>query len=112
MRKATRTGPVRLACGCLLTVASAGCSAREQAPATSAIQHADEMTGSPALTPGAAPGSSPEAQGNDVVTRPGPPPTPGKQPSSPPRPTVQPSPWQPPAEIDPVRRDVGNETPG
>lgn len=30
----------------------------------------------------------------------------------PPAPVILPSPTQPPAEVDPVRRDVGNETPG
>lgn len=36
---------------------------------------------------------------------------PVKKPLDPPRPDVQPSPWQPPAEIDPVRPPPEDATP-
>lgn len=55
------------------------------------------------------------AQASNNESQPMPDPT--KAPAPPPKPTspppvVNPSPVQPPAEVDPVRPDVGNETPG
>lgn len=111
MRGTTRQRGTRLVCGALLFAACGSCGVREKMPAVGQAEPADGVTTSASSAPAAAPGVTPAGQGNEVMTNPAPREAPAKQ-SPAPRPDVQPSPWQPPAEVDPVRPDVGNETPG
>lgn len=59
----------------------------------------------------AGPADRPQPQRNSVQQ---PPPEPPQPPASQPPPSrkIVPSPYQPPAEVDPIPPDVGNETPG
>ena len=110
MKETMSKGAARALCWCALVAASAGCTAREPVADAGRIDAAnDAATESSGASATVAP--PPAAQGNETVTKPSQPSQPpAKQPAVPPRPDVQPSPWQPPAEIDPVPPDVGNAT--
>jgi hypothetical protein len=126
MTKATRWAVPWAVCGSVLVVASAGCTARDRAPEARRIESVDQVenadTGAaepvaatPTVPTPAAPTPAPRpiasSPKNETVAKPNAPP-PAKPTPAPPRQVVKPSPWQPPAVIDPVPPEVGNETPG
>lgn len=112
MERTKRTGALWAVCGCALMTPIAGCTARDQLSDSTRIDNGavTEPVGTPpsvakrVTTPAARP------QGKEIVTKPKSPPA---SPSpAPPGQMIKPSPWQPPAVVDPVRPEVGNETPG
>jgi hypothetical protein len=115
MDEATRKKAFWSLCGCILLTASAGCTAREPVPDTrhteSTTDIAAEQSGTTPPVPTRAPSPLAPTSRNDVVVEPSAPPPAKKSPASPRR-VIKPSPWQPPAVVDPVRPEVGNETPG
>ena len=110
MKETMPKGAARALCWCALVAASAGCTAREPVATTGRTgSFSSATTESSEASATVAP--PPVAQGNEAVAKTSQPSQPpAKQPAVPPRPDVQPSPWQPPAEIDPVPPDVGNAT--